>query len=240
MLIGDAKNLNIIKRRGIFIKYIKNYKYIKSKMKNIKSYVILIILLMIYVSICAVSYVSAINNNLSDEVFRLHVIANSDNEYDQKVKYLVRDKVLEYINNQQFDSKEKVVNYLKNNTEKICEIAKQVIKENGQDYDVEIEIGNFSFPTKTYGDITFPAGYYDGMKIKLGEAKGQNWWCVMFPPLCFVDVTSGIVDNNSKKELQENLSTEEYTLISEKSPIIQFKFKLLEIFSNSNIFTAKN
>ena len=102
------------------------------------------------------------------------------------------------------------------------------MKKNGYGYPVNIDIGNFEFPTKTYGDISLPAGYYDALKVEIGNASGQNWWCVMFPPLCFVDVSSGVVPDESKQIMQDNLSDEEYELISDNdSRDIKFKFSLI-------------
>ena len=125
--------------------------------------------------------------------------------------------------------KNKIIN---ENIPQFNEIAKQTIEENGYNYNVDIEIGNFYFPTKYYGDISLPSGYYDGLRIKIGEAKGQNWWCVMFPPLCFVDVTSGIVPEESKDTLEENLTSEEYNIVSNDSTEFKIKFKLIELFEN--------
>ena len=128
-------------------------------------------------------------------------------------------------------SKEEVIKLAYEYEDEFYKIAKQVINENGYDYEVNIRIGNFDFPTKTYGDISLPAGNYDALRIEIGEAKGQNWWCVMFPPLCFVDVTSGVVPDESKEIMQENLDYEEYTLISDdESTDIKFKFSLIEFF----------
>ena len=103
-----------------------------------------------------------------------------------------------------------------------------------------IQIGNFPFPTKQYGDISLPAGNYDALRVEIGDGIGQNWWCVMFPPLCFVDITSGIVPEESKEKMQDNLSDEEYNLISETETVgFKLKFRLIEFFQNSNLFTAK-
>ena len=114
------------------------------------------------------------------------------------------------------------------------------MKAEGYDYDVEVEIGNFEFPTKHYGDISFPAGFYDALKVKIGKAEGQNWWCVMFPPLCFVDISTGIVPEKSKNEMKNNMNEEEFALISDnKNSDIQFKFKLLEFFGSHGMLTAK-
>ena len=104
---------------------------------------------------------------------------------------------------------------------------------------INISIGNFPFPTKSYGDISLPAGYYDALKVEIGEAKGKNWWCVMFPSLCFVDVSNGIVPEESKEELQSTLLDEEYKLISSQDSEYKFKFKIVELFENTKIFTAK-
>ena len=100
------------------------------------------------------------------------------------------------------------------------------------------------FPTKTYGDISLPEGYYDALRIKIGKAEGKNWWCVMFPPLCFVDVTSGIVPDDSKDLLKENLSQEEYDLIcngnseNQNNTDITFKFKIVELLNNTKMMLA--
>lgn len=208
---------------------------------NFKRLLLLLVLLFIYTFICAFSYVNAVSTNIQDSVFRLHVIANSDSEEDQNLKYIVRDKVLEYINSISGNesSKEDVIKLANENIDKIQEIAENTIRENGYNYEVKLNIGNFAFPTKTYGDISFPAGYYDALKIEIGEAKGQNWWCVMFPPLCFVDVTSGVVPEDSKEIIKENLSDEEYELVSENNNDVSFKFKIVEMFQNIGIKLAQ-
>ena len=212
------------------------------KFSAIKKCVILFILLIIYISISAISYVHAVSTDISDTVFRLHIIANSDSSTDQELKYKIRDKVIEYMNSipKKCKTKSEIISLSLKHIEDFKQIAKNVVKENGLDYDVTVSIGNFEFPTKVYGDISLPAGFYDALKIEIGKAQGKNWWCVMFPPLCFVDITTGIVPDDSKKLMQEELSTEEYCIISEKTPDVKFKFKLIELFSSiTNTFTAK-
>jgi stage II sporulation protein R len=210
--------------------------------KKVKYSIILIILLLIYIFISAVSYVTAVSNSLEDNIFRLHVIANSDSDEDQNLKYKVRDNLIEYMNEIAKDAKtkEEAINIAQEHTDDFYNIARQTIIDNGYDYDVTVEIGNFSFPTKNYGDISIPAGYYDALRVKIGEAQGQNWWCVMFPPLCFVNISSGIVPDESKELLEDNLSEEEYSIISDTdSTEIKFKFKIIELLQNTNILTAK-
>lgn len=211
-------------------------------MKKIKNLLIIILLLFIYCIICAFSYVNAVSTDIQNSVFRLHVIANSDSNEDQNLKYIVRDKVLEYISSISNSSmtKDDVIALANENINEIQKIAENTIHENGYNYSVKLNIGNFSFPTKKYGDIAFPAGFYDALKIEIGEAKGHNWWCVMFPPLCFVDVTSGIVPEESKQTIKDNLSEEEYKLLSENSGNMNFKFKIVEMFQDISIKLAQS
>lgn len=202
-----------------------------------KRFILVSALLILYVCISAVSYTHAVTTDIADSVFRLHVIANSDSAEDQNLKYIVRDKVIEYMSSisQNASSKEDVIEIAKANLDKIQAIASQTIRDNGYTYSVNVEVGNFSFPSKRYGDITLPPGYYDALRIKIGEAEGQNWWCVMFPPLCFVDVTSGVVPDESKEIMKENLSKEEFDLISKNSNEVKVKFKIVEVLQNFTI-----
>ena len=206
--------------------------------KNLKYIFLFLCLFTIYFFVCAHSYASTTSQNISSSFFRLHILANSNSEEDQNLKLLVRDKVLEYVNTLINDSmnKNEVISTLKNNLDTIRDIATSTIEECGYNYPVNISIGNFLFPTKNYGDISLPAGHYDGIRIEIGAAEGNNWWCVMFPPLCFVDVSSGIVPNNSKELLQTNLTSDEYKILSEDSTDVKIKFKLLEFFNTSNFF----
>ena len=202
---------------------------------NLKRFLVLIILFSIYVFICAFSYVNAVSANISSSVFRLHVIANSDSAEDQNLKYLVRDALIDYMNSvsKNSNSKDEALSIAYQHKSDFYKIAKKVINDNGYDYNVNISIGNFAFPTKNYGDVSLPAGYYDALKVEIGNASGQNWWCVMFPPLCFVDISTGIVPEDSKETIKDSLHTEEYNLInSAQTADVKFKFKLLEFFQN--------
>ena len=207
-----------------------------------KRLIIVLLLLILFIFISAISYVSAVSNNIANGVFRLHVIANSDSPEDQNLKYIVRDELIKYMNTLAKDctSKQEVIEIAQNNISNFENIAKKTIQDNGFNYNVTVEIGNFDFPTKTYGDITLPAGTYDSLKIKIGKSEGQNWWCVMFPPLCFVDVTTGIVPEESKKEMKEAMPEEEYSLIrNTNNSEVNFKFKLIEFFENIKLMAKK-
>ena len=213
------------------------------KNPKLKAVIILSILLFLYTTICAISYAENVSTDIAESVFRLHILANSDSKEDQELKIKVRNSLLDYMNSlcSNCKSKEEAITLVEQNKEKFREIALNTVKENGYNYDVKINIGNFQFPTKNYGDISLPAGFYDALRVEIGEAKGQNWWCVMFPPLCFVDISSGIVPDESKKLMEDSLSEEEFALVSDSSNTeIQFKFKILEFFTNSGLITAKN
>lgn len=210
--------------------------------KNLKFILIITFLIFIYTFICAYNYVYAVSTNLSDSVFRLHIIANSDSKEDQDLKYIVRDNLIQYMDKlcENCSSKTEVIEIAKNNISNFKQIAEDTIKEQGFSYDVNVEIGNFEFPTKSYGDISFPAGYYDALKVKIGNSSGQNWWCVMFPPLCFVNTTTGLVPTESKENLEENLSDEGYKIVSDSdNSNIAFKLKIIEFFENTGLITAK-
>lgn len=207
----------------------------KFKRLKIGRIFVILILLSLFILISAISYVDAVSNNIADSVFRLHVIANSDSKEDQELKLKVRDELLSYMNIISKDSanKQEAMQIANEHKEEFTQIAEKVIKENGYNYTVNVQVGKADFPTKYYGDITLPAGTYDALKVQIGEAKGQNWWCVMFPPLCFVDVSTGIVPDNSKQELKQSLDNEEYDLISKTdNNEILFKFKIVELFQN--------
>ena len=210
-------------------------------MKNFKRFLIVFLLFIVYILLSVFSYSNAVSTDISNSVFRLHVIANSDSAEDQNLKYLVRDELIKYMNSicENIPSKEEAVKLAKENKEAFYNIAKKVIQDNGFDYDVNIYIGNFSFPTKTYGDISLPAGFYDALRVEIGDSVGQNWWCVMFPSLCFIDVSNGIIPDESKENLQNNMNEENYNLISSDTFEFKLKFKLVELFENAKIIMAK-
>lgn len=210
-------------------------------MKNLKKVLIIFILFITYILLSIFSYSNAVSADISNSVFRLHVIANSDSKEDQNLKYAVRDELIKYMNSisKNVSTKEEAIKLANENKDEFYAIAKKVISDNGFNYDVNIEIGNFSFPTKTYGDISLPAGFYDALKVEIGNASGQNWWCVMFPSLCFVDVTEGIVPEESKEDLQLNMQEEDYNLIASNEAQYKLKFKLVELFENAKIIMAK-
>lgn len=180
-------------------------------------------------------------NDISDKLIRFHVLANSDSESDQKLKLKVRDEVLKYISPKLKDSNsiDESRKILLDNDGKIKQIAEQVIRNNGYKYKVVTMLSRENFPVKNYGNITLPQGNYEAYRILIGDAKGQNWWCVMFPPLCFVDITKGqLAYKETEDEMKKVLSDEQVKGLTQSSKKdekekdktkIIFKFKIKEL-----------
>lgn len=152
------------------------------------------------------------SERLADKIFRLHVIANSDYEEDQQLKLVVKEALVNYIeaNSADLANKADYINYINKNEEQLVNIATQVINEQGYGYSVKLSVENTYFPVKSYGDLTFPCGYYDALCVRIGDAAGKNWWCVLYPPLCFVDLTYGVVPEDSKDTLHNIVGDDDY------------------------------
>ena len=206
-------------------------------MKKIFYIISLIFLLFSFVLISLTSYANTVSEDLSNNFFRLHILANSDSNEDQNLKLKIRDNIIEYMNTLSYSglTKEEAINLTNSNLENFKKIAEKIILDEGYNYPVSLEIGNFYFPTKEYGNISLPAGYYDALKIEIGEAKGKNWWCSLFPPLCFVDISAGVIDEESEEFLKENLSDDEFAIITDTSENVKFMFKIIELINNKNL-----
>lgn len=206
-------------------------------MKKIFYIISLIFLLFSFVLISLTSYANTVSEDLSNNFFRLHILSNSDSNEDQNLKLKIRDNIIEYMNTLSYSglTKEEAINLTNSNLENFKKIAEKIILDEGYNYPVSLEIGNFYFPTKEYGNISLPAGYYDALKIEIGEAKGKNWWCSLFPPLCFVDISAGVIDEESEEFLKENLSDDEFAIITDTSENVKFKFKIIELINNKNL-----
>lgn len=150
-----------------------------------------------------------------EKLIRLHVIANSDSPSDQALKLYVRDMVIAKISSRLTGAKDKdaAKSIIMESIDEIEDAAKDAIASRGYSYPVRVALEEASFPTKSYGPLTLPAGTYDALNIKIGEAQGKNWWCVMFPPLCFIDIAHGEASGSSIEELKEQLTEKEYALL---------------------------
>lgn len=183
-------------------------------------------------------------NDIKDKLIRFHVIANSDTEEDQNLKLKVRDKVVETLSEKLngITSLDEAENVLKQNINYVNEIAKEVIEENNYTYEVNTMLSYENFPDKVYGDYVFPQGNYEAFRVIIGEGKGQNWWCVMFPSLCFVDESKNEVDSSELKDEIENIepknsniTNEDQQKNNESSNVnngIKFKFKIVEVIKD--------
>ena len=176
------------------------------------------------------SYSDSVQADLQSNLIRLHIIADSDDEADQQVKLKVRDAVLQEVGSRlsaenEDECKEEIIN----NLGEIEEIADRVLQESGFTYTSRVMYGKFAFPEKTYKSMTLPAGDYYGVRILLGSGEGHNWWCVMYPPLCFKEGEEVTLSLESKKILRENLDKDTYDIITKKNNEVVVKFKVVEI-----------
>lgn len=192
------------------------------------------IVLAICLIISAVGADAAKSTQIVDNsVLRLHVIANSDSTEDQKIKLTVRDKVIEKLSEKLKDAKDQndAKNIIIENLDMIDNIANQILVENGFNYTAATEVGVFAFPKRQYGNIVYKAGNYEAVEIKLGRAAGKNWWCVVFPPLCFVDIENSVAESTEEQNVYNNeTNADNNYVISEDDTVVQFKSKIAEFF----------
>lgn len=171
-----------------------------------------------------------VQSHIAKEIIRFHVIANSDSKEDQALKLLVKNALVQdlspLLNATNTIDEARAV--LIRNIDNIQTIAEKIIDKEGYQYSVTVSLENTYFPLKIYGEYNFPPGYYEALRVQIGSAEGQNWWCVMFPPLCFVDETYSIVDETSGDKLKHLLTEEEYNSLLNSNTPIKVKFKLWE------------
>ncbi len=199
-----------------------------------KSRLIFLFILLILVFSLLITYAKSTVQNISNSVLRLHIVANSNDAFDQSLKISVRDKVLNETSHlfQNTHSADEAKALAKKHSALIQKIAEDEINHLGFDYPVNVSVTECAFPTKVYGDIALPCGRYNAVKIEIGKAKGENWWCVMYPPLCFTD---GIISapDETKAKLRDTLSQDEYNLVTNTpsgTVPVEVRFKLVEIF----------
>lgn len=193
----------------------------------------LILLFLILIFTFSLSYAQKTSADIKNSVIRLHIIANSDSAADQSLKLKVRNRITseaaDIFKNAKTQSE--ALEIAAKNTGLIKSIAEDELRRCGSTQSVRIEIGEFPFPTKVYGDIMLPSGRYNAVRIILGNGSGKNWWCVMYPPLCFAN-GSAVISENSKSKLRESLTADEYALITENSSKnlpVNVRFKIVEI-----------
>lgn len=153
---------------------------------------------------------------LAQEVFRFHVIANSNSEEDQALKMKVKEQVIAYMEQElpESQSANETLEWAISNINAIEEVARATLSEEGSFERVSCSVANVYFPDKTYGDITFPKGNYNALRIEIGEAQGENWWCVLYPNLCFLDAVHAVVPEEGKEELRTVLDEDVYEMVT--------------------------
>lgn len=192
-------------------------------------FLIIVFLLLFVQYLNSTTYNTQLQEGIASEVLRFHVIANSDSAEDQAVKLKIKDALTKSLeptlkNAKNIDEARALINESLYNLEVL---SNQIIKENGYDYTATASIERGYFPLKVYGDLSLPPGEYEAVRIELGSATGQNWWCIMFPPLCFVDSTYSVVPDTSKEQLKYVLTDDEYEAVFYKKEVnVKVKFKL--------------
>ena len=187
-----------------------------------------VVLLVVVIGVLITS-VAAQNTQaaLSEKVVRLHVLANSDTEEDQNLKLMVRDAILEHTEQllKSTESRKEVEALLRGQLLELEQVASETIRIVGFEYPVSVELTETAFPTKEYDGFSLPAGEYLSLRVLIGNAQGQNWWCVVFPPLC--TAVAAEVPNIAR---EAGFSEEEVALITDETPEYILNFKLLELF----------
>ncbi len=192
--------------------------------------IILCVILSIF-TIFSVVYANKTQDDISKNVIRLHIIANSDSEKDQEIKYKIRDEIIEY-SKDKFESlktKEDFEKVFIDQCNEIELITQKILEENGASYLASASYEKVYIPRKCYNGLSLPEGSYDGLIVRLGNAKGKNWWCVAYPPLCFTEDTCGDLTPEAIIYLKDNLSRESFSLITENGFDIEYKFKIVEL-----------
>lgn len=208
-------------------------------MKSVKNDILLGLSLILLAFLLCLVHLNDRDQNLarriSEKVLRFHVIADSNRKEDQSLKLEVRSFLLNKIaddlaenQNSESASKEQIVSYVNLHKEQLELAASEFIRSRGFSYDAQVQVGVSHFPTKVYGDMLFPAGDYDSVRVILGKGKGRNWWCVLYPSLCFVSDTAAVVPDSSKKELAGLLAEEDYESLFAVHPDIRLSLRLTE------------
>lgn len=172
--------------------------------------------------------------DLSKKIIRLHVIANSNSPDDQRLKLKVKDEIVKVLNEKLASAEdvEESKKYIIDNLDYLEEIALRKVRETHEDYNVKAVFGKFPFPVKTYGYVTLPSGEYEALRIIIGKGNGENWWCVLFPPLCFVDITK----DDAHISLDKYLTSDEIEAIKNvpaKENSVEVRFKVVELWESA-------
>ncbi len=183
----------------------------------------------------------ALASRIAPEILRFHVLANSNSTEDQALKLKVRTRLLNSIYEELGEgaSLEDTKDYVISHRENLEKEASNYMKSLGYDYSAHMELTDAYFPAKTYGDMVFPQGNYQAVRVKIGKGKGRNWWCVLYPPLCFVDSSYAVVPDESKEILRESVGESDYQKLSREKVKINLRFKMADILSKKTPATVQ-
>lgn len=204
------------------------------KKKIIGAVAVVIIMAVIFHTYDSSNKKKATQTSIASQVIRLHVIANSDEKEDQELKLYIKDNIVSMLRDSLAGASDinEARKIIRNEMEEIEQTATSQMKEKGYNYTANATLGNVYFPAKKYGDLTFPEGEYEALKVNIGKSEGKNWWCVMYPTLCFVDSTYQVVPEESKETLKQNLSSEDYQMLLNGDSEVTFGFKFLDWVDN--------
>lgn len=175
----------------------------------------------------------SLTRRIAPDLLRFHVLANSNSSRDQQVKTEVKSFVLSALDSCPASSKEELASYIIEHRESLEHQANAFLAQKGCSYLASICVTKAYFPTKSYGDLILPCGTYDTVQVRLGQARGRNWWCVLYPRLCFIDATHGLLPENSRQELKLLLSEEDYSAVIQEPAQIRIRLKLLQFFDET-------
>lgn len=204
---------------------------IKAEKKVVFSLFFISILLSVFL---LSGYIGSRQGNLSANVLRLHILGNTNNSSDQELKLLVRDSILTEYNHifAQAKNTGDAIRRAQSALTNIQKTAEETLRKHGCSAPVSAQVEETFFPTKHYGSVSLPAGNYAALNIRIGKAAGENWWCVLYPPLCLTEGTV-TADQESLRILKENLSHQDFALLTQPDKVtFRVKFKLLELFGN--------
>ena len=200
-------------------------------MKKIKAVVLVLIMILCGAAFARGMQVeakaNAVQEKLSGEVFRFHVLANSDSKEDQELKMKVKEAVVDYMceNLSNAGNAAEAKAWAIRHKEELIRTAREVLQEEGCNDQITAEVVRCEFPDKTYGDITFPAGWYDALRIKIGKAQGHNWWCVVYPSICF----TASAEELTEIAVSAGLTEDEAARLTGQSEGYVFRIQIVEL-----------
>ncbi len=215
--------------------------FLKREKKNliVSLFAALIVSVLFTAVVSLKTYADNIQSGIAEKIVRLHIVANSNSDYDQSLKLKVRDGVLDFMREkmESCKSREESIDVLEKNKNEIRKAAENILRENGCSLGVNVRFEKTLFPVKSYDGITLPSGMYDAVRIDIGKAEGKNWWCVMYPSLCIYG-SEEEAGSTPQEELMNILTNEEYSVIADRDGI-NFKFAAVEAVKKAEISLKK-